>query len=164
MSETQARTDLYTIVSGVTNIGLVYDFQKWSADWSKFLDHFKTTISGVGVIRGWCITGGAPISDETEEFSWEPQRNKFIVTRTYNYLIRGYLGLNDTLATEKTAMALAIAVLKALDTSTTLRDGTRYDERTPPASLDVFEPRLFGGTLCHYIEIRQRIVEGLSLV
>lgn len=163
MSETQARLDLYTIVSGVSNVGSVYDIQKWSNDWSTFLNHFKTTISGSEVIRGWCITGPLQVTDSGEGFAWAPHNGRFTVTRTYTYLIRGVVGHKDTDSTEKTAASLMLEVVKALNTSTTLHNGSRYDERTPLAGIDVFEPRVFGGVLCHYIEIRQSLMEGVNL-
>ena len=163
MSETQARLDLYTIVSAVSNVGLVYDIQKWSNDWSKFLDHFKTTISGTAQIRGWCVTGGAPVTDSMEGYAWDIDKDNMVITRTYNYVIRGVFSLNDASSTEKTALGISINVMTALNKSATLHNGTRYDQRTPLATLDIFEPRVFGGTLCHYAEIRQQLIEAVQI-
>ena len=55
MPEAAIRTQIYTILGGVTNIGQVYDYERWAADWVTFINLFKTTIGTVDQIRGWEI-------------------------------------------------------------------------------------------------------------
>jgi len=153
MSEATARADIYSIVSGVSSIGRVHDYERWAVRWADHLDLFKTTIDGQQQIRGWTISCRS-MPQGRLEFSGAK-------LRTYTYKIRGYFGLDDGSASEKTAVALAEDVVEALDASDTLHDGGSYYDALP-ASMDVFEPRLFGGVLCHYVEISQVVQEVMD--
>lgn len=149
MSEATIRAHLKSIVTAVANVGVVHDYDRWSNEWPDFLAHFKTAIGGVDQIRGWSIGYNG---FEAEDIEIDPNR-----LRSHGFSIHGYLGLEDSLATEKTAAALAETVCNAFDDSTTLHNGATY-YNTSPARL-LFEPRMFGGVLCHYIEIRLTVTE-----
>ena len=153
MSETTLRATLKTIVESLTNEGTVHDYERWSADTSDYLTLFKTTISGVNYIRGWTIT--------LESMPQTLHQTDGTMIRQYNHRIRMYWGLNDSDASEKSAVAMAIGAVEALDASTTLHDGDTY-YNADPASLEVFEARVFGGVLCHYTEILQTTYEVQS--
>jgi hypothetical protein len=149
MSEATVRGLVKTVVEGVTNVGLVHDYQRLATDFTVLLDRFKTTISGQEQIRGWTISlEAAP--GERMTFG--------AVQRTYQYKIRGYFGLKDSSATEKSALLVVFAVMDALDVDTTIRPGAGGTTASP-CSLEVYEPRMFGSMLCHYAEITQLIRE-----
>ncbi len=149
MTEATLRTAVYNCVNAVTNIGLVYDYERFVVDWSAYLDLFKTTVSSTVQIRGWTIG--------LQKIDAEQTVIKHRTWREYTYKIRGYMGLDDSAATEKTAAALAETVINALDDDTTIHAQTAH---VGPASLTVFEPRTFGGVVCHYIEITQAVGEA----
>lgn len=140
MSEATVRAAIKAVLEDVTNVGEVHDYERWAADWSAYLDLLKTTIGNSDVIRGWTIT--------CESFPQE--RATFgvpgSIDRTYTYKLRGYFGLDDSAASEKTAMIVVEDVVEAFDDS----DLASENE---PADLTLFEPRLFGDVLCHYAEI-----------
>lgn len=153
MSEAAARATIYGIVAGVSKTGQVYDYERWANEWPKFLDLFKTVIVGQPQIRGWTVTC-VSMPQRVMEFTGT-------LLRSYTFKVRGYLGLDDSAESEKTAIALAEDVVEALDASTTLHDGGTY-YNAEPASLDVFELRIFGGHLAHYAEITQVVEEVMT--
>ena len=157
MSEATIRAALDTIVSSVTDIGTVHDFERWSNEWNDFLTLFKTEIDSTDEIRGWEITYGGytPSHPSIGGASWR----EFGMTgrvKAHTFYIRGYLGVYDSTESEKTAAALANLVCDTLDADTTIRGSTFY--YAEPANL-LFESRLFGGVLCHFAQITQVVVE-----
>lgn len=159
MSEATTRAYVKSVIDGVSNVGNVHDYQRWAVKWPDYLDKFKATISGSDVIRGWTVS----CQSFTQEYLIYPNDDgKNIAVRDYTYKIRAYFGLDDANASEKTAMAVVEDVIEALDANTTLHAQTEFYDETPPAQLDLFEPRLFGGVLCHYAEITQHAKEEVA--
>lgn len=146
-TEATIRAALKTRLEAVTNIGRVHDYERWAPDWSDYLDLFKTTIGRTDQIRGWTIAC-ASIGNRQEAYQFH--------RKDYEFVIRGYLGLDDSAATEKTAIALAEDVIEELEKyvrlNATLEVGTYADDGWP--HLVIFQPRMYGSVLCHYIEIR----------
>ena len=135
MSEAATRALIYAVVNGVSNVGQVHDYERWANDWTTFLDRFKTTSSGSSVIRGWTIGCAGWTQDHS--------------MRTYMYKVRGYFGMDDSAASEKTAIAVVDAVCQALNTADDFDDNEL-------AELTTFELRMFGSVLCHCAEITFR--------
>ena len=152
MSEASIRTAIFNAVNGVSNIGKVYDYERWASEWNDFLDLFKTTIGSTTQIRGWEIgyRGFAP-DEEAEVLAGAWVRN-------HQFQIVGYLGLDDSAATEKTMSALAETVADTVEADSTL-DGLSYDNIEIAL---LFEPRTFGGVLCHYAELTVLIGEEIT--
>lgn len=158
MSEVTVRAAIKTIVDSVTDVGLVYDYERWQSTWSAYLTLFKTTINGTDQIRAWTIACSG-FTQERVEFRTE---GKAGILRIYQFIVRGYLGLDDSAATEKTAIALAEDVIEALDDADTIRPPTAGYYDAQPAQLQTFELRMFGDVLCHFAEIGVVIQEFLS--
>lgn len=154
MSEATIRARINTVVSAVSNIGLVYDYERWASDWTTYLDLFKTTIGGLEVIRGWTITCQSFVPVELATMGEQDTEVNYV------YKVRGYFGLDDANASEKTAIALAEDVMEALNADSTLH-GSSYAGSGEHALAEVtlFEPRLLGDVLCHYTEITCPIKE-----
>lgn len=146
-TEATIRAALKTRLEAVTNIGRVHDYERWAPDWTDYLDLFKTTISSTAQIRGWTISCGG-IGNRQVAYQFH--------RKEYEFVIRGYLGLDDSAATEKTAIALAVAVIEELEKyvklNATLEVGTYSDAGWP--RVETFETRMYGSVLCHYVEIR----------
>jgi len=153
MSESAIRTLVYTAVNGVSNVGKVYDYERWAAEWADVLALFSTRISGVNQIRGFNVAYRGFTA------SRDPQFARF-VQHTHRFQVQGYMGISDDNSTEKTFSTLAEAVAAAIDADSTLH-GSNYITTTP-ASLDTLEPRWFGSTLCHYAEINVQVTEQVS--
>lgn len=149
MSEATIRAAIKTKVEAISNIGMVYDYERWATDWSAYLDLFKTTIGGSNVIRGWTIT--------CQSFPQKQITFGRNVERTYTYKLRGYFGLDDSAASEKTAMVVVEDVAEAFND--TRFDASNDQVWNDPANLEIFEPRLLGDVLCHYAEITLEVTE-----
>lgn len=157
MSQSAIRTAIYNVVNGVTNKGVVYDYERFSDLWDDFLGFFKTTISSVDQIRGWTIGYEGFDPGQPMEFT---KSHRYM--RTHRFVVRMYFGLSDADATEKTAATLAETVCTALDVDTTLCSSTYYQHTDSLARLRVFDTRLFGSVLCHYAEIEVRVTEFIT--
>jgi len=153
MSESAIRTQIYTILNAVTNIGKVYDYERWTADWTTFINLFKTTIATVDQIRGWEISRRSV-----------GERQAIIKVGSgaheddHAYMIRGYMGVNDASATEKTFNALIESI------RTVFRDNKNLNgacERHGRIQASIIEFRLFGGVLCHYAELSLTVYERI---
>lgn len=151
MTQATARTDVYNAVNGVTDVGQVYDYQRFAAEWGNFLSLFKTTISGTDQIRGWVVQYRG-FSVETPPRTFGKARQ-----RTHRFQVKGYMGLDDSAATEKTFAALAESVANALDTDSTLH-GSEYLD-AGDAEIAEFINVPLGGTMCHYCEINYTVSE-----
>ena len=149
MSEATLRGYIKTALDGVSNIGKVYDFQKFSDTYPDYLSKFKTTISGTAQIRGWTITLNAMENEQTAM--------KRLSRRVYQYQIEGYMSIDDSAATEKTFAALVEAVLNGLDDSTSIHAATAH---AGYANVTDFGHIIFGDVLCHYVQISQNIGES----
>lgn len=146
MSEATIRANIKTAIESVTNVGVVYDYLRFAAEWDAFLDLFKTTIGGMDVIRGWHFTcDGFDPAQERETFG-----DTGYLNRDYHYTIMGYFSLDDSAASEKTAFAIAELVVNAL--SNHLTGGL---DNMP--TLVTFAPRTLGSVLCHFAEISMTV-------
>jgi len=157
MSEATTRAAIKTILDSVTDVGKTYNRTRWAVTFDAILNFFKTGIGGKEQIRGWDM--------ELTSFEQAP-RTLQGHTRTYIYIIRGRLATNDAEATELTMAALAESVVNALDQSSTFGYSVArtFPKQSAPAQLTTFEYRMFGDTLCHYVEITQAAVEMVSAV
>jgi hypothetical protein len=153
MSESAIRAAVYAAVNGVTNKGVCYDYERWANTWPAFLALFKTTISGTAQIRGWEVGYRGHASRRDPQFARQ-------VIHDHRFIVQGYMGLDDSAATEKTFATLAEAVVAAIDASSTLHSGAYT--LTGPASIDAHEPRMFSDTLCHYALISLTVSEQVS--
>ena len=100
-----------------------------------------------------------PGSDVAITGEWDKQSIHF---KIYSIVVRGYFGLDDAAESEKTARGIAVDVLEELEAypnlNGTLEIGYFTEDGLP--SLVVFEPRSFGGVMCHYAEIRAEYWDG----
>lgn len=150
MSETAIRTEISGLLGSVTNIGKVYDYERWAADWATFINLFKANIGGVDQIRGWEIgrkAAQAQYDSNAEELT------------THQFVIRGYMGVKDSDATEKTFNTLIEAIRTKFRFNFKL-NGTC--ELAGPVNVDLIDTRTFGSVLCHYCELSLPVQELYS--
>jgi len=162
MSESSVRSYLKSVLDAVSNVGQVHDYERWALNWSDILDRYKTTISGSDMLRGWTISC---VGWEAEYLDYPNDAGSYIEVRRYQYKVRGYFGLNDGDASEKTAAGIVEDVCEALNSNATLhamQNATDLWGPVPPARVDVFEARSFAGVLCHYAEITQLADEAVA--
>lgn len=147
MSETLIRAEIAGLLGSITNIGKVYDYERWAADWAVFINLFKTRINNVDQIRGWEIgrkAAQAQYDSNAEELT------------THQFVIRGYMGVKDSDATEKVFTALIEAVRAKFRFNFRLNN---LCEHAGPVSADLVDTRTFGSVLCHYCELSLPVQE-----
>jgi len=136
---------LSTIVSAVANTGQVHARRRWDADWSKFLNQFKSTISGKAQVRAWMVT--------REGWSADPGDSFGEVQRIHRMLLVGALGVEDASDTETTFQALIEAICDAIDTRRDLGLSAVTDYSVGPCSVRTIGIEPVGAVLCHVCEI-----------
>lgn len=137
MSESTVRTGVYTILNAVADVGKVYDYERWAKDWGTFINLFKTTIGGKAQIRGWEIGRTSAPEDATS-------------VKAHKYSIKGYMGIDDSAASEKTFNAVIEAIVAAFRANKMLSGAALGHDFI---QVDLIEPRMFANVLCHYAEL-----------
>lgn len=152
-SEASIRAQIKTVLEGVSNAGVVYDYERYSNDWSALLEQFRTTINGVEQIRAWMISLDPGQSMRQELIGFEGTGGGENILVTYSYRIRGFMGVDDAAESEKTFTALALAVMEALEADATLM-GKELIRDTPIVASMTMNYTMLAGVLCHGVEIR----------
>lgn len=136
-------------VQAATDEGTVHAYERWNANWSDYLDQFKSTIGGVDQIRGWVVT----MDEQNPIVGGMGSARYGAITRVYNALVFGVMGLKDSSNTETTFLNLVESVLDVLDGRTDLGLAAVVDYSVGPATVRLYQHRMFGSVLCHYCEI-----------
>lgn len=134
---------LATLIAGVSNTGTIHTYQRFNADWPKFLDQFKTSVAGVTQVRGGWVTlaSSEPIRAAPYSFG--------TTMRTYTWELFLLLGLADATNTEATFLALMESIMNALDASSNLGLSNVIGGGVGPCSMSQYSLRQFGSVLCH---------------
>jgi hypothetical protein len=141
MSLTTIRTKIKTYIQTATGlVSSVYDYRRISSDIKQRHSLFKEN----EMIHTWDIT----------RVGFERQHGAGhggVVTITHDFLIRGFYGLNDTLATEKTFADIVDLVCVQFENNPTL-DGEAQIINNPIVGTQSEE--MFASVLCHKAEIK----------
>lgn len=138
MSLATIRTQVKTILEGVSGIGLVHEYVRWATTWEKFLEFFKTSSNK--------INGATITRVQTPETCESSDHN----SRRHSFLIRMYYGLKDDDESEITFQLLVENTCAAFRAKRTLNSTA---EDSGPPQVEILELRMFGTVLCHYAEI-----------
>ena len=143
------REQVKAILSGVSGIGVVHDYERWEDTWQKFLEHYKDPDEK---INGWTITRNA---------TPEKWLTNVEYIRVYELVIRGIYGLKDENATELVFQDLIEDICTAFRNKDTLNDtcetiAPELGSLSGHAGVQVVlvENRMFGNVLCHYCELK----------
>ncbi len=147
MALADIRTEIKSLLETVPGIGKVHDFERWTTDWKKFLEYFKTEDNK---INGWTI------SRSTTE---EEAQSMAVNIRTHQIIIKGYYGLKDSVESEKTFQALIESICDVLRSNHDLNGSCLTSD--PPQVTKVY-PRPFGGVLVHVCNIALSVDERLQ--
>lgn len=140
------RDSIKAQVAGISGIGQVHDYERYSADWSSYF----TLFGGTNQILGWWITwDGIPESGVDGERMGS-------VAETYRYTVHGIMGLKDSTASEETFDDLIEAVVAKLRNQRDYGSANVIDYSTR-VSVPVIETRQYGSVLAHYTEIRVEV-------
>lgn len=157
MSYPLIRAQVATVLATVDGMGVIHAYQRWAADFQKFLTFFKAA----GKINGCVITRTALARE---------QRTAGEKELAHVMTIRFYYGLRDDDASEHVLQQLLDDAGAAFDAKETLNDtcDTIHPDWGPMDGaaglvVDVIEPRMFGNVLCNFAEARLCALETLQL-
>jgi len=155
MSQAAIREQIKVILTGVSGIGVVHEYERLAIDWKTVLDRFK---DAAGRING-CMFRRQRMAKRTITIG----QNK---ERVHVYAVRLIMGLNDAQATGLAFDDLLDAAEKAFDANPTLNGTCRSlsPEWGPMAGasgaqIEISEDRIFANILCHYGELHLAVVE-----
>ena len=155
MSLADIREQIKAVLAGVEGIGVVHDYDRWAADWNKFLNRFKDADDRINV----CMFRREKMAKRVITIG----QNK---ERIHVFAVRVILGLSDAQATGILFDELLAAIEKAFDSDPTLAGTCRSlsSEWGPMsgvsgAQIEMSEDRMFANVLCHYGEISLAVVE-----
>ncbi|NPU84375.1 MAG: hypothetical protein HPY65_07785 [Syntrophaceae bacterium] len=151
------RAQIKVILSSVTGIGIVHDYQRFAVDWQKMLDLFKDDdrintcmFRREKMIKRRIILGNP---------SSQPHRIhifKIICIRGLNDAQATAVSFDDDLA----AVEEAFEGYKTLNgTCETINPGFGPTEGEEGVQISLVEERMFGNVLCHYAELRLSVQE-----
>jgi len=147
MSLSLIRTEIKTILSGVTGVGSkIHDYVRYAKTWEEYLSFFKSN----GLIKGWEIT-----RDSTPEIKFTLNSN----LRTHTMMIHGYYSVDDSAATEKTFQDIIEAIAAVFKANPTL-NGKAFS--SDPLQVDSVGLAMFGSVLCHVCELRLLVQEEVQ--
>jgi len=159
-------TQVVTEINKVTDVGNVYNYERWAAFLSKALDIAKyTTSDGDSVIRFWTVTCAKTPQD------WAPTKHNpggiRGRLREYELVIRGVFGHSDASQSELDARPLVFSVMDIIDASTTIHSAQAFGADSTkilfaePVQLFMFDTVLVqgAGMLCHYAELHLKAQE-----
>lgn len=151
MSEATIRAQIKSVTAGVSGVGVVHDYERWTTDFEGLKAQF---VSG-GMLKGWIVTCRG----------WSNQVITFGMTdsvlRTYTHAVRGFWALDDSAGTEKLMAALAETVQAALEADATLR-GEVLERETPVVAETRLDHVIFAEVLCCHAELVVRAQEVVS--
>lgn len=137
MSESNIRTQIVTILSGVTGIGVVHNYERYS----RSLAEFFAIMSKSGVVNGWMI----------HRVSTESRRDTLPhIDRYHTFKISGIYELDDVAASGTTFQALIEDIFTAFKSNHTL-NGSALDSE--PVNIDLVDTEEFGQRLFHTAEL-----------
>jgi len=141
MSLKTIRNTLKALLLTVDGIGVVHDYERWSANWSDLLKHYES----YGRLNGWALSRKASPS----EWTAMPEAE-----RRHTIQITGIYSLNDAAASELVFQDLIEAIVDQVNRAV-VADPTFGGACLTASPLEVktVEPRMFGEVLCHYCEL-----------
>lgn len=139
---TQVSDAIKAKLEGVAGIGQVHDYERFSKDIARLIELYQAGER----LNGWWFR---------RERTVEEDLNNAEVRRVHVWRIRGFLGLDDADASEKTMQTLVEAIAAAFRTDRTLGglvlDLKDMDQHFGASGIQVERvgAASFGGVLCH---------------
>lgn len=141
-TEASVRAAIKAKVQGVTNIGVVHDYERYANAMNEFRTLYQADIAGVKQVRGWYIRRMT-----RRESSDYQGRHEVIL----GWRVQGFMSLDDASASEKTFDSLVETLVDAFRADETLGGAVDSSIVGEDAGLQIEDtgPVMFGGVLCH---------------
>jgi hypothetical protein len=149
MSLADIREQIKAILAGVSGIGVVHDYERLANDWNKIIDRYKDTDGRIN---------GCAFARE----KWQERQQTIGETEiAHIFAVRRLMALEDKNATgiifddHLEDLRAAFRVNKTLNgTCLTIDPDWGPMDGAVGIQCDTIEPRMFGGVLCHFAELR----------
>jgi len=139
--------EVKSLLAAATDVGTkVYDYKRWAADWSTFLNLFKSN----GLIKGWEITRRA-----RGEEAGTSRTNK----ATHVFVIYGYYSVDDSARTEAPFQLILENICDKFRNVATLNNEAL---ESLPIQVIIQEQRTLGSVLVHYAEMNLSVTEEIQ--
>ena len=136
------RAAIKTTLSGVSNVGVIHDYERFASKKSEFKALFESN----GVMRGWFF-----FRERTQELDGDTGEVRVL----HYWKFYGFEALNDAAGTAKSFQALVEAIVAAFRADPTLGgaidDNKDMSQNFGPVGLqtDGIENVMFANVLCH---------------
>lgn len=140
---TEIRTAIVTEMQAVVGIGLVHDYERYAAREGDFRTLYLYDLgAGEKQIRGWYVRRRSTVQTREVMGSHED---------VHQWLIRGFMAIDDAAASEKTFDDLIEAVRERFRVNNSLGGliSSIYSPEGKGVELAESQPVLFAGVLCH---------------
>lgn len=158
MSLADIREQIKIILQGVPGIGVVHDYERWSTDWNKFLEHYK---DANGKINGCTFAREKRLKKQMTIGERE---------RAHVFVISRIMGLKDSASTgivfddHLEALGDAFDDYETLNnTCLTINPDWGPMDGAVGLQIEIIEPRMYGQVLCHYAEGRLCVIEAIEI-
>lgn len=148
MSESNIRTQIKTILSGVSNIGVIFDYGKSVKTESLVKSNFISN----SILHVWMIT----LESVNENRIIIGQNNGIGFSIIYDYTIEGWYALNDINESEKDLMLIVESISTAFRSNLTLNNSC-YRHYYITVS-DIMQT-MFCGILCNKVNLILQVEE-----
>ena len=155
MSLSIVRAKIKTLVEAVSGIGKVHDYERYTHDWKQYQKLFTKN----NKVNVWQIE--RPTFLRYVHATTGPTNG--VERVIHDFTIRGFYGLSDALASEKTFQDIVEGVCQEFRGYPTL-DGTAEMIKMSPDQpiTGSITKEYLGSVLCHMVEIRISIQEKVS--
>lgn len=147
MSEAAIRAKIKSTLEGVSGIGQVYDWNRYSRSLAKLLALLR---DASGNLLGWEITRRSV----SQVRGTMPS-----LYRHHTYAIHGIMSVDDASASEKTLQALVDDIMDAFKNDPTLGGVCMNSDPLQVVTIDYED---INGTLYHVIELRLTAIERVA--
>jgi|SRR5688572_831887 len=144
------REALVDLIEELTDVGIVHNRTKFSADWTVFLNNFGwVDTAGRNQVRGWWLS--IPTMPSIGRGTYNSD------SEIYTFVVRGIMSYKDSEESEPVFQELIYRVFRHLQKQSDLDVGIVGNDYFVDGSIVVTMPtvelRQYGSVLCHYCEI-----------
>ncbi|MCK5607335.1 hypothetical protein KAR91_35960 [Candidatus Pacearchaeota archaeon] len=152
MSIESIRTTIKTLLEAVSNIGQVYDYKRYSNEWSSYKELFIKDAK----VHVWEIERTGPNAFSVVAHGGDGK----VKDTTHNIILRGFYGFNDELATSKTFDTLIDSITDVFIQKPHLTGEAKIVHIPIVGGVQM---GFLGDVLCHIAEINLSIEERTFL-
>jgi len=153
MSEALIRAQIKTILSAVSGIGAVHDYERYA----RSITDFRNLMSAAGIVNGWVIHRE---STSAVQVTMGPKGQ---IERNHVFRISGVYALDDAGGSEKTFQGILDAVFEAFKVNGTLNSTASSHKQIQIESVTVTKESEFGDDIYHTADLTLEVMERTAI-